>query len=292
MIALVFVTIVVMVASQPSVPVGDRDMVGFMRVLMMTSPPGRESVFERCRQQLGPNCLSEEGLNHYYDLASQPDPLPSIPAAESSVQQVPPPLLSERVRIARRLMERYMYDQKFLDEIIAIDEKTIVQGRLELLAAVYRGEMIAFEFLTGKAGTWDIQRFIVDKLSDEIRRRELDFDSMYVLWDNINIHTIPFIQSTMEGKLAQLPHPVGSPDMNPLDFYDFDVLLKEASRVMPGWKNLPIDEIIEHLTKTIEKLNNERRFQGTSKLALQWQMVLKNNGGKVTKTQSKYFPTE
>lgn len=260
--------------------IGERDILGFLRIEILNRNLDRNAVIQNCQSRLGNQCPATSILNRLYDEATRPS------------------LLSERVRIARDLYDQYLANPSMLDNIICIDEKTIVNGRLEMIAAVYRGEIIAYDLLENrKARMWDINHFLHEILDPEMSRRGIDLNENnrpMLLWDNINVHTDEMIADSASLRFNVLEHPRQSPDMNPLDFYDFDLLM---TKLRESWRtngkqtsglDLSVEQVKLDLEQAIAAMNMLKPFTGTQRLPEQWKKVIEQNGAPVLKKRTQW----
>lgn len=177
----------------------------------------------------------------------------------------------ERLKVAKDLLMRYNTDKSMFDRVVAIDELTVLYGRLEMIAACTRSEFILVDFVRdGKAKNKDIVNFLA-KLADELK-----FKDPLILWDNINIHTKSKDVSMflIDKEWEALPHPVGSSDMHPLDYHDFKLLKKEWGVTA----DMTVEQAEAAVRRAVNSINSRRGFQGTSKLPEIWSAVIRTEG--------------
>lgn len=177
----------------------------------------------------------------------------------------------ERFKVAKDLLVRYNNDKTMFDRVVAIDELTVLYGRLEMIAACSKSELILIDFVRdGKAKNKDIVNFLA-KLADELK-----VSDPLILWDNINVHTKNKDVSMflIDKEWEALPHPVASSDMHPLDYHDFKLLKKEWS-VKP---DMTIEQAEAAVRTAVSKINSRRGFQGISKLPEIWSAVVRTEG--------------
>lgn len=182
-----------------------------------------------------------------------------------------------RASVANHNLLEYRKNPTILDRIIAIDETPIMQGKLELIAAVVRYRFIATMFLTegtAKAHSSTITTFVTEVLAPEVRRRGIV--EPIIIWDNIGVHkskeTMDFFANN---KWVVWPHPVHSPDMNPLDYADFKVL---KSTYKGRWPSDETDlKAVETVVKTtIRELDG--KLQGVLGLPDVWEALSLSDG--------------
>lgn len=182
-----------------------------------------------------------------------------------------------RLTVANHHLLEYRKSPSVLDRIIAIDETTIKQGKIEMIAAAIRYRFIATTFMTKETARADssaITAFITDVLAPEVTRRGIK--DPIIIWDNIGIHkskeTTDFFTNNGWTVWA---HPVNSADMNPLDYADFKAL-KSAYR-----KNWPADDddiqaVETCVRKAIAELDGQLR--GIGQLPDVWEALTASDG--------------
>lgn len=177
----------------------------------------------------------------------------------------------ERFKVANDLLDRYNKENSILDRVVAIDELTILNGKLEMIAACTKSEFVLVEFVkNGKTKNNDMMNFL-RKLEHELK-----FSNPLIIWDNINVHTKnkDVILFLVDKEWEALPHPVDSSDMQPLDFHDFKLLKKEW-----GVKSdMTVEQAEEAVKSAVRDINSRRALLGINQLPRIWAALVRTEG--------------
>lgn len=176
----------------------------------------------------------------------------------------------ERLKVAKQLLNIYENDKSVLDRVVAIDELTVLNGKLELIAASSRSKFVHFDFVrTGKTKKEDMMHFLREL------HKVLEVKNPIVLWDNINIHKNRDVAHFfLESRWNAWPHPVESSDMNPLDYHDF----KQLKRWWNVKSDMTVDQAELSVRTAINKMNNELLVQGIITLPNVWRALIRTEG--------------
>lgn len=176
----------------------------------------------------------------------------------------------QRFDIAKRLLGTYNNDPSVLSRVVAIDELTVLNGRLELIAASVKFRFAHIEFVkSGKAKKEDIVTFIRN-LAGELR-----ISKPIILWDNINIHKNPEVVMFLVNKGWEVwPHPPESSDMNPLDYYDF----KRLKKVWKVKSDMSVDRAEQEVKAAVKDINTMSDLQGIIRLPDVWTALVHSEG--------------
>lgn len=177
----------------------------------------------------------------------------------------------ERKEAADRFLMVYNNDPGILNRLVAVDETTILNCRLVMIAGSMKFKFVHAEYVrNSKAREQDILLFLAGL------EKKLAPVKPVIYWDNINIHTAPEVLSFITAKGWEVwRQPRGSSDTNPLDYLDFKVLRKEIGRLV---QTFTVEEVLPYLTETINRINARGDLQGVVKLPGVWESLSRTDG--------------
>lgn len=181
-----------------------------------------------------------------------------------------------RLHAAQENLQRYQANPFILDNIIAIDELTVIQGKLDVIVASVKNRFLDATFI--KEGSAKADGAVVLNFLKRIKPRaeSAKIREPILLWDNIAIHKTEEIAGFLENNgWSEIAHPVGSPDMNPLDASDFKDLMKKYRELGP---ETDPDLAQKKLQAALVAINNENRLEGVVKLPSIWQSLVRTAG--------------
>lgn len=182
-----------------------------------------------------------------------------------------------RFIIATHNHSKYEMDMVVLNRIVAIDEQSILSGRLELVVAVIKFRVLAFEFIVnGKATNQVIENFLRNKVAPQLQAAAIA--DPIIIWDNINVHKGSGVTAFIENnRWIVWPQPVNSDDMHPWDYAD-KLTFKSMIRKDLKAPDITIEEAQRVVVDAINAINSEGALQGVVQLPSKWEGLLETKG--------------
>ena len=238
---------------------------GFMMMSLLAKKTKSQIIFE-CKDLLGDHSPPDNRVRELFTVAN----LCGIEAQPAKTTW-----RDERLRVASHHLQEYRKDNSILNRVIAIDELTVINGKLELIAASMKFRFVHYAFVKDrKAQTHDILTFLSD-LSD--KEATGLFKDPVLLWDNINIHKSTEVTNFIVNKGWEVwSQPRDSEDMNPLDYADFKQLKAEYKTSIPD--SATVDDVMQIVTNAMIKIGGEGSLRGITLLPDVWEGVEKSDG--------------
>lgn len=182
-----------------------------------------------------------------------------------------------RMAVATHNFSQYQLNPSVLDRIVAIDETSILTGRLVLIAAVIKFRFLAFDFIvTGKATNAIVEEFLSQKVAPSLKA--IGNKDPILIWDNINVHKGTAVSNFLaNNNWTVWPHPVDSPDLMPLDFSDFKQMRTKAREGL-SVAGLTVEGAQAVVVEAINGINREGSLRGIALLPEIWESLIESKG--------------
>lgn len=244
---------------------------GFMMISVL-SAKDLATIFSQVREILKPKEITDGWLRQIYSDVQR--------CGLGIMNRYPSKSLSwreERLAVANHNLSLYNMNPSILTRIVAIDEMSVLNGRLVLVAACIKGRFLAYEFVVdGKATNKIIHDFLANNCT--VHMAAIGLKSPVIIWDNINVHKGEgVVELITNNKWTVWPQARNSADMQPLDFADFKTLMDPIKKEIqkPG---ISVEEAKKLVVEAIDRVNKEISLQGIALLPDVWECLVKSEG--------------
>lgn len=186
-----------------------------------------------------------------------------------------------RLAVATFNYSQYTANPSILDRIVAIDEYSILSGRLELVVAVIKFKVLCYDFvINGKATNKLIEEFVSKKVTPSLLA--VPITDPILIWDNINVHKGTVVTDFLENNgWTVWAHPVDSDDMHPWDFADKKQLKRMIQREIKA-PDVTVEAAKGLVIDAINTMNREGSLQGVARLPDIWENLIVTEGLSIT----------